>query len=287
VIKKCIIIFIALILFSSCDPENKYIFKGEITDENRNSIELDDYSFICYPTEATQNVTTKKGIINNSFSSLFRYDSITILIKETGFIEKRVSSYPSDWKIKRKIMKTEFYLDYGIIKLETKPKRNLIEIKIGKIATSFHKWYIKNTNEYNNEIATNYKISQKKNGYCKVNFQPYFSELKKLGTISNTFMNKEIERTKKCVENIESLKWTEYDGIPEYCDDFSYWTQSQDFEGGNVEVNNITKKDDYWVVQISLFFKDKNGEHNVWRTANVNVKKENGKFMIMEINWIE
>ena len=160
-------------------------------------------------------------------------------------------------------------------------------MEISNVAISFHKWYIKNTNEYNPKIATNFKIYKDENGFCKVNFEPYFNELRKLGTISETFLNNEIERNKECVESTEKLKWNEYDGIPLNCDDYDYWTQSQDFENGNIKAKMITKNDDYWNVLISLYITRKNVKPYETETANVKVRRENGKYMLTEIKWIE
>lgn len=156
-----------------------------------------------------------------------------------------------------------------------------------KVALSFHKWYIRNTDGNHNSIPTDFEVKKGKNGYCIVDFEPYFNELRKLGTISDIFMDKEKKRSKLCTETISNMKWSEYIGvIPENCDDYDYWTQSQDFEDGNVGFKSIKKEKDNWKVLIYLFI-DRNGKQNELQNAIATIKIENGKYMLTEIKWIE
>jgi hypothetical protein len=160
------------------------------------------------------------------------------------------------------------------------------EKEIAEVAISFHKWHIRNTDGKHNDVPTDFNVRKGENGYCIVDFEPYFKELRKLGTISETFLNNEIERNKECVDSTEKLKWKEYDGIPENCDDYDFWTQSQDFEDGNIGFKSIKKEKENWKVLIYLFI-DRNGKQSEWQNATANVKKENGKYMLTEIKWIE
>ncbi|MCR8668070.1 hypothetical protein NO995_10280 [Aestuariibaculum sp. M13] len=162
-----------------------------------------------------------------------------------------------------------------------------LEKEIAEVGISFHRWYIKNTNEHNPETPTEFEVTEGKNDSCIVNYEPYFKELRKLGTISNSFLDKEKARTKLCAETISNMKWSEYIGvIPENCDDYLYWTNSQDITDG-VDIIELNKENDYWTVFLSLFMSDKNGQKYFGNDKlKVTVIKENGKYLISEINWI-
>lgn len=177
---------------------------------------------------------------------------------------------------------------------ETKPKSvtQRIELtdfekEIANVALSFHRWYIKNTNELNSDIPTDFDVTEGKNDNCIVNYEPYFNELRKLGTISNSFMDKEKERTRLCAETIANMNWSEYIGvIPENCDDYLYWTNSQDITDG-VDVVGINNENDNWTVFLSLYMLDKNGKKYFGNDKlKVTVINENEKYLIQEINWI-
>ena len=42
------------------------------------------------------------------------------------------------------------------------------------------------------EVPTDFVVTEGKNNSCIVDYEPYFNELRKLGTISNSFMEKRI-----------------------------------------------------------------------------------------------
>ncbi|MBQ4912830.1 hypothetical protein J8L85_00175 [Maribacter sp. MMG018] len=149
--------------------------------------------------------------------------------------------------------------------------------EIKDIALSFHKWYIKNTNEFKSKVPTGFEVTEGDNDNCIINYEPYFNELRKLGTISETFLKKEKERTKLCVETISKMKWSDYIGvIPENCDDYLYWTRRQDISE-SVEVVKLNQKNNLWEVNISI---------NRTEEAIVIIENENGKYLITEIKWL-
>ncbi|WP_239774509.1 hypothetical protein [Tenacibaculum finnmarkense] len=167
----------------------------------------------------------------------------------------------------------------------TKKKQSDTEKEIINVATSFHNWYIKHTNEMKSEIPTDFVVTEGNNDNCIVDYEPYFDELRKLGTISNSFMEKEKERTKPCAETISKMKWSEYIGvIPENCDDYLFWTRSQE-ETGGIESMNVVNENDLWKVKFRLFNTFGKDKSYSPYTGIITVEKENEKYMITEINW--
>ncbi len=183
-----------------------------------------------------------------------------------------------------------------IVKQKNQPQENKlkltgIEKKVADVALSFHKWYIKNTNyEINKEKnsnfhreATSFKVVKGDNGKCLLDYEPYFSALKRLGSISEKFMQKEKQRTSKCAKYMETIDWIEYDNADGYvydkfcdCMYYLYWTRSQE-DTENLNIVSISKLDRYWNVLISI-----DG-----RKVNVKVENEKGKYLLTEIVWDE
>ena len=167
------------------------------------------------------------------------------------------------------------------------------EKEIAEIATSFHKWYIKNTNDLNSNISYGIEIIKGENGKCKADYEQYFNELKKLNTISTKFLEKEKERTKECAEFIETIDWIEYENseaydFDEYCEFFYflYWTQSQE-ETSGIDVTGIKKENEIWKVDFNLFYTYENEKNYLPQSIGIiNVEKEKDEFKITEINWI-
>ena len=159
------------------------------------------------------------------------------------------------------------------------------EKEIATVALSFHNWYIKNTNEIKSEIPTDFVVTEGKNDSCIVDYEPYFDELRKLGTISNSFMEKEKVRTKPCAETISKMKWSEYIGVvPENCDEYLFWTRSQE-ETSGIELMDIKRENDNWKVKFHLFNTFGNEKSYSPYTGIITVEKESEKYMITNINW--
>lgn len=169
-----------------------------------------------------------------------------------------------------------------------------VEEEIAEIATSFHKWYINNTNDLNSNISYGIEIIKGENGKCKVDYKPYFNELRKLNTISVKFLEKERERTKECAEFIETIDWVEYENSEAYDFDehcaffyYLYWTQSQE-ETSGIDVTDIKEENGIWKVNFNLF--DTYGDEKNYlpqSIGTITVEKEKDEFKITEINWIE
>lgn len=161
------------------------------------------------------------------------------------------------------------------------------EKEITGVALSFHKWYIKNTNynpdDNSRKESTSFDIIEGENGKCKVDYNSYFNQLRKLGTISEKFIQKEKERTSECANFIETVNWGEYSTADaytydEFCGNLYYlnWTKSQE-NTENLEFFEINAKDEFWNVIILI--------DN--RKVNVKIEREKEKYMITQIDWIE
>ncbi len=174
-------------------------------------------------------------------------------------------------------------VNYKIKKLNDKEK------KIVEVAFSFHKWYIKNTNDLSSKVPTNFVVLEGENDKCLIDYEPYFNQLRKLGTISNSFMEKERQRTKPCVETILKMKWSEYQQggeILEGCDDYIFWTRSQE-ETSGIEFIDLKRNNDIWLVRFQLFTIFDNEKKYSPYIGVVSVEKEDKKYMITNIQWSE
>ena len=161
---------------------------------------------------------------------------------------------------------------------------------IKKVSTSFYDWYLMRINSLTDTVPFDYIFVEGKNGKCKVNFEPYFTQLKKLGTISEKFMNREIKRAESCIKHMETVDWIEYDKseayeYEDYCPDcyYMYWVRSQEPYTG-VDIVKTVKKENIWYSTLQ-FFNTYDGktyrENNL--TPVVKIENENGKWMITEI----
>lgn len=146
---------------------------------------------------------------------------------------------------------------------------------------SFYEWYFKNE-------FPNMNVIKDKNGKCKLDTLSYFKELRKLGTISEKFINKEKERTHVCSEFISTIDYSEYEEVDayeydKYCIDFYYynWLKSQEHPN-NFSVKNIKKINDN---KASLdIYVNYGGDDSPLST--VFLEKEQGIWKIVEIKFI-
>ena len=168
----------------------------------------------------------------------------------------------------------------------TSPSRSEAQLdEIKDVALSFHLWYIKNTNGIESNIPTDFIVTKGKNDSCMIDYEPYFNELRKLGTISNSFLKSEKERTRPCAEAISKMNWEQYmEGIPKNCDDYLFWTRSQD-ETSGIELVNLKEENGTWKAKFKLYNTFDNEKHYTPYTGIINVRKEKDKFMITRIKW--
>lgn len=111
-------------LLASCDPENSFFLTGKVTEGNtQNIIENAKIEVICYTDNMKWDFkkkitrTNKNGIFNDTIISLRQFDSIKIKVIGKEYSEKEITSKIKDWKISGTIMKAEFKIDFGNIKL--------------------------------------------------------------------------------------------------------------------------------------------------------------------------
>lgn len=162
---------------------------------------------------------------------------------------------------------------------------------VKKVSTSFYEWYIKSTKaDYDTTKAFSFIIVKGENEKCKVDFEPYFKQLRQLKTISKKFMDKEIERNKTCIEHMKSVDWSEYKNSEPYtyedfCPDCSYmyWFQSQEMYDG-VEIIDMTKKGNTWFTTLQFYmdYQNKRTHYDSPRPI-VKIENENGKWLTTEI----
>ncbi|WP_136668040.1 hypothetical protein [Flavobacterium sp. H122] len=149
---------------------------------------------------------------------------------------------------------------------------------------SFYDWYFKNE-------FPNIDVIKDKNGKCKLDTLSYFKELRKLGTISEKFINKEKERTHVCSEFISTINYTEYEEADayeydEYCIDFYYynWLKSQEHPEG-FSAENIRKINSNQS-SLDIYETYNNGGGNESPLSTVFLEKEHGIWKIVEIKFV-
>jgi len=161
---------------------------------------------------------------------------------------------------------------------------------IKKVSTSFYDWYLKRTNSLTDTVPFDYIFVKGENGKCKVDFEPYFTQLRQLKTISKKFMDKEVERAKDCIKHMETVDWKEYQNADayeyeDYCPDCSYmyWIKSQESYSG-VEILNMVKKGNIWYTTLQLYndFDNKRTRYDYFYPI-IKIEKENGKWLMTEI----
>lgn len=168
-----------------------------------------------------------------------------------------------------------------------------IQDEISQVALSFHTWYIGVTNDNDSDTPLWAEVVKDLNGKCTFDYEPYFSELKKLNTISEKFMNSEVERNKSCEEYLATIDWDEYEAAEGYaysaeCPQFYYvyWTNSQDVYSG-VSVDTLIQKGSKWYITLAFYNDFDKRYYDRSYQPFVTVEEEAGKWMITKIEWIE
>ncbi len=123
-------------------------------------------------------------------------------------------------------------------KTQEKPKDEIK--KIEQNGKSFYEWYFKND-------FPNCGVIKDKNEKCLIDTIGYFKSLRKLGTISEKFINKEKQRLLSCSEFISTIDYSDYENAEaydydQYCGDFyyMYWIKSQE-PPSSFSVKNVKK----------------------------------------------
>jgi hypothetical protein len=171
-------------------------------------------------------------------------------------------------------------------------KSDSLNRRITKTATSIYDWYIPLTNENYNDVPTRPSVVKDVNGKCKLDFEPYFNELRKLGTISEKYLQTERERTEGCATYMATISWEEYTAAEAYqyddrCQEFYYMhlTNGQETYSG-VIVDKIERQGSKYLVKLAFYY---NGEKRIFDRTNqplVTVESEDGIWKITQIDWI-
>ena len=170
---------------------------------------------------------------------------------------------------------------------------DVLKDEISRVALSFHSWYIDVTNDDNSDAPLWAEVVMDNNGKCAFDYEPYFSELKKLNTISEKFMNSEIQRNKNCEEYLATIDWDEYRASEghEYSNEcpqfyYVYWTKSQDVYSG-VSIDTIVEKGSKWYVTLAFYNDFDKRYYDRSHQPLVTVEEEADKWMITKIEWVE
>jgi hypothetical protein len=163
--------------------------------------------------------------------------------------------------------------------------------ELERVALSFHKWYMAALDKIPNSTYS-YNIVADKNGKCRVDFYDYFDALRKLGTISEKFLESEKKRVKSCSDYLKTTDYKEFASADayvydEYCPDlyYMYWIRSQEPYTG-IELKKLIQKGNTW--EAHLVFYDGFGQDKVVRPENnpkVTIEKEGEHWKITAIDW--
>lgn len=160
-------------------------------------------------------------------------------------------------------------------------KTELEQIK--KAGSSFYDWYFKNKFTY-------IDIVKDKNGKCLLDTASYFTQLRKLNTISEKFISGEKERLSGCGIFISTVDYADYEAADayeydEYCLDlyYMYWIKSQE-EPNSFAAANVKKLDDrHATMDITLKYGDVaeplskvklEKEGNSWKITAITFQKQ-------------
>lgn len=152
---------------------------------------------------------------------------------------------------------------------------------IEKNGRSFYDWYLKND-------FPNCEIISDQDGKCTFDTITYFTNFRKLGTISEKFIKSEKDRLQMCQEFISTIDFSDYQNAEaydysEYCVDlyYMYWIKSQEppnrFSTKNVKKISASKA--------SVDIYESYGE-NETPLSTVSLEKENTIWKITQIKFI-
>lgn len=156
-------------------------------------------------------------------------------------------------------------------------------VNIEKNGKSFYDWYFKND-------FPNCDVIKDKNGMSKLDTLSYFTELRKLGTVSEKLIAKERKRLSGCAAFISTLKYSDYENADAYdydkeCPDmyYMYWLKSQETPDGFVTKNVKKINDNSASVDIYETYKQDNFQSAL---STVILEKENNIWKIVDIKFI-
>lgn len=164
--------------------------------------------------------------------------------------------------------------------------------EIKKAALSFHKWYMASVDNPKN---SNWSVDvvEDSNGYCAFDFYSYFDALRKLGTISEKFLESERQRLRFCEDFLKTVKYVDFNSSEEayvYQDDcpsfyHMYWIRSQEpFTG--VEIDEVVENQGVWKATL-VFYNDFQGKKEYFKSNQpiITLSQENTTWKIVTIDW--
>ena len=168
--------------------------------------------------------------------------------------------------------------DLGIKTVEVKNVNEEEIIQIEKNGKSFYDWYFKND-------FPNCDIISDKNGKCTFDTTGYFNDLRKLGTISEKFIEREKERLQTCQDFISTIDFAAYEkaeayDYADYCVEiyYMYWIKSQEppnsFSAKNVRKINDNKAsldiyESYGTLEEPLSAITLEKENTIWKITEI------------------
>lgn len=170
-----------------------------------------------------------------------------------------------------------------------------VTLEVEQAALSFYKWYLKAVNSgYNStSIPFDVDIVESKDGMCRMDFEPYFNELRKLGTISDKFIESERKRNSTCEDYLKTIHYKTYEQADAYtfddfCPQFSYmyWILSQEpYQDVKAVQTNIDKDGLSAYVDVSFIYTEGTETPIISKIPNARIflESEQGKWKIIKI----
>lgn len=167
--------------------------------------------------------------------------------------------------------------------------------EIERVAKSFNEWYrdAESKSYTQSDYPFTAKLIKTKDNNYDFDLEPYFDQLRKLGTISDKFLDKERDRFRDIKTMIDEYypiqNDSNYIDIYNDCaDEFYYYRMSQDALYSNIEIVSFSIADDNRkaIVVLSLIpNSSENPEYTdyTYPQAKVVLEKESGKWMIVSI----
>lgn len=163
--------------------------------------------------------------------------------------------------------------------------------EVEQAGLSFYKWYFKAVDSKG--IPFDAGITEDEKGMCKLDPEPYFNELRKLGTISEKFIESERRRNSACEEYVKKVHYKVYESGDAYtfngmCPQFAYmyWTASQDTYQ-KVKATRTDVANDGLSASVDVLFIYTEGPDGpvIPKTPNARVflEREQGKWKIVKI----
>lgn len=177
---------------------------------------------------------------------------------------------------------------------QTKTTSNNDQIsEVEKAGLSFYKWYLSAINNDDVTIPFEVTIIENEKGMCKLDSEPYFNELKKLGTISEKFIESERQRNSMCEDYVKTVHYKVYESGDAYsfngfCPQFEYlyWISSQDtYQDVKAIRTHINNDGLSAYVDVAFIYSDFGVAPVISkdRNAKVSLELEQGKWKIVKI----